>query len=224
MVPLPRDGAGIAVPAALLAQLADGLHAIAQPLTVLRGAVGAMQLSEKVASGDRRYVDMSADQIGRLCDMLANLRSLLDVAQSEAVCSPQDWHDLVGCVLEDYDGVSPTSGVRMAVTHPSHFMRVLADPARTEQAMRTALDMAQALASHGDEIQCRVLPDGLALQNEHGHGKGLSSSDRLSLSLVEAAIRSQRGTCRFIEDPFCLSIALPRAGSNITSDCLQAVV
>ena len=148
--PLPRDGAGIAVPAPLLARLADGLHAMAQPLTILRGVIGAMQLSEKVESGDRRYVDMSADQVGRLCDMLANLRCLLDVAQSEAVSSPQEWHELVGCVLEDYEGVLPTSGVRIVVAYPDHFMRVLADAARTEQAMRAALDMAKALASHGD--------------------------------------------------------------------------
>ena len=224
VLPLPRDGAGIAVPAPLLTQLADGLHAMAQPLTILRGAIGAMQLAEKDASVDRHYIDMSAAQIGRLCDLLADLRSLLDVTQSEAVCSPQDWQELVGCVLEDYEGVSPTSGVRMIVTHPECFMRVLADPARTEQAMRAALDMAQALASQGDEIQCRVLPDGLVVQNEHGLVKGLSSSDRLALSFVEVAVRSQRGTCRFIEDPFCLSIVLPRAGSNITSDYLQAVV
>jgi hypothetical protein len=224
VLPLPRDGAGIAVPAALLAQLADGLHAMAQPLTILRGAIGAMQLAERGASEDRRYVDMSADQIGRLCDLLANLRSLLDVAQSEAVCSPQDWHDLVGGVLEGYEGDLPTSGVRMVVTHLNDSMRVLADAARTEQAMRAALDMAQALASHGDEIRCRVLPDGLELRNEHGRGKGLNSSERLVLSLVEAAICSQQGTCRFIEDPFCLSVTLPRQGSNITSDCLEAVV
>lgn len=219
-----RDGAGIAASAPLLAQLADGLHAMAQPLTILRGAIGAMQLKEKGATEDWRYVDMSAAQIGRLCDMIAHLRSLLDVAQSEAVCSAQDWQELIGCVLEDYEGDLPRSGVRMVVKHPNHSMRVLADAARTEQAMRAALDMAQALASQGDEIQCRVLPDGLELQNEHGRGKGLNSSERLVLSFIETAIRSQQGIYEFIEDPFCLSIALPRAGSNITSDCLQAVV
>lgn len=222
--PLASDSAGITVPDPLLAQLADGLHAMAQPLTILRGAIGAMQLSERGASDDRRYVDMSAAQIGRLCEMLASLRSLLDVAQSVAVRAPQDWQELIGCVLEDYKGVSPTTGVRMVVTHPDHFMRVLADATRTEQAMRAALDMAQALASKGDEIQCRVLPNGLELRNDRGRVKGLSSSERLILSFIETALRSQQGTCEFIEDPFCLSIALPRAESNITSDCLQAVV
>ena len=222
--PLAGDSKGITVPDPLLAQLADGMHAMAQPLTILRGAIGAMQFAETFASGDRRYVDMSAVQIGRLCDMLANLRSLLDMAQSAAVCSPQGWQELIRPVLEDYEGDLPTSGVRMVVKHPNHSMRVLADAARTEQAMRAALDMAQSLASQGDEIQCRVLPDGLELQNEHGRGKGLNSAERLIFSFIETAIRSQQGICEFIEDPFCLSIALPRAGSNITSDCLQAVV
>ncbi len=65
-------------------QMADSLHAMAQPLTILRGALGAMQLSGKVAPENERYLEMSSMQIERLCEMLSNLRNLVDAAQLEA--------------------------------------------------------------------------------------------------------------------------------------------
>jgi nitrogen-specific signal transduction histidine kinase len=66
------------------AGLAQGLHAMAQPLTILRGAAGALQLSPSVSVSDRRYVEMCAVQAERLCEMIVGLRDRLDAAQSEA--------------------------------------------------------------------------------------------------------------------------------------------
>ncbi len=65
-------------------ELAEGLHAMAQPLTVLRGAAGALRLSSTVTVQDRRYVEMCDAQAERLCTMLASLRDLLDAAQAHA--------------------------------------------------------------------------------------------------------------------------------------------
>lgn len=72
------------IPTEIAAGLADGLHAMAQPLTILRGAAGALQLSSSVSVADRRYVEMCAVQAERLCEMIASLRDRLDAAQDEA--------------------------------------------------------------------------------------------------------------------------------------------
>ena len=65
------DGA-LAEPSSLLhAELADGLHAMAQPLTILRGAMCALTLREEMEPANRRYLDMSAKQVDRLCDLMA---------------------------------------------------------------------------------------------------------------------------------------------------------
>lgn len=208
----------------LLAQLADGLHAMAQPLTILRGAAGAMQMSERAAPEDRHYVDMFAVQVGRLCDLIAKLRSILDAAQFTAARERVDLQELAGPIVQDYAALLQQSGVRITMDKMPSSMPVFADAARTEQAMRAALDTAVAHSSRGDEIQCRILPDGFVLKNDYAHGRGLSSSDRLALSLVEAAILSQQGTYRFTEDPFRLSIGLPKAGTDITSECLTTAV
>lgn len=73
------------VDAETVAKLAEGLHAMAQPLTILRGATGTLKLSSAVSGPDRRYVEMCSTQAERLCVLLATLRDLLDTAQSEAV-------------------------------------------------------------------------------------------------------------------------------------------
>lgn len=197
---------------------------MAQPLTILRGALGVLQLSERVATEDRRYLEMSVAQIGRLCDMMTNLRNLLNATEFDPVCTQVDLGKLAGLILEEYAAASESSGVRMKAVHPDRPAFVSADAARTEQALRAALDTALGLAAHGDEIGCRILPDGFVLQNEHLRGKALSSSDRLALSLVEVAIRSQRGRYRLTEDPFLLAVRLPSAMADITSECWKEAV
>jgi hypothetical protein len=74
------------------AQLGKSLHAMAQPLTILRGATGALQLSSGISVPDRRYVEMCSAQAERLCEMLAGLRDLLDAAAPEppAHCAQTD--------------------------------------------------------------------------------------------------------------------------------------
>jgi hypothetical protein len=71
------------IDAQIAGELAERLHAMAQPLTILRGAAGALQLSSGLAGSDRRYIDMCSAQAERLCVMLAELRNRLDAAQSE---------------------------------------------------------------------------------------------------------------------------------------------
>lgn len=51
---------------------------MAQPLTVLRGALGALELRGATAAESTRYVEISSRQVDRLCDLLAGMRDLLD--------------------------------------------------------------------------------------------------------------------------------------------------
>jgi signal transduction histidine kinase len=69
-------------------ELDEGLHALAQPLTILRGALGALTMRgavpPQVAS---RYLEMSNTQVDRLCNMLSGLHNLLDGVRSEPACT-----------------------------------------------------------------------------------------------------------------------------------------
>lgn len=68
-------------------RLGDGLHEMAQPITVLRGALGAIQLRGALAADTLRYLDMSIQQVERLCGLLAAMQNLLDL-ENQAVTHP----------------------------------------------------------------------------------------------------------------------------------------
>lgn len=220
-------------PSALLSNLAEGLHAMAQPLTILRGALSAAGLRGTVAPEDQRYIAMSSAQVERLCDLLCKLRALLDVEQFPPSFTTFDLLELAGRAIGDSETVQHENGVRITPPPKNSVALVLADSGRTEQAVCTALSTVIALSSPGDELQCRVDVDAslarLVVQNGHRQGRNLSSADHLALSLIEASLASQRGTCVFTEKPLCLSITLPLAQAAqgtgyITSDCVNAAV
>jgi hypothetical protein len=72
----------------LCRELDQGLHALAQPLTILRGALGALTTRDAVpAQAASRYLEMSNTQVERLCSLLSGLQNLLDGARSAPACA-----------------------------------------------------------------------------------------------------------------------------------------
>jgi len=218
---------------ALLSNVAEGLHAMAQPLTILRGALGALALRGAIGAEGQRYLAMSTTQVERLCNLLCNLRALLDLEESSASRTTFDLLELVERAIEDSAAVQLEKGVRVVAPAKDSADLVFADAMRAEQAVHTALQTIVALSSPGDTVQCQTDTDGalvrLVLENAHQQGKGLSSADRLALSLIEASLASQGGACLFTEKPLCLSLMLPLAHTAqknryITSDCLKTAV
>ena len=200
--------------AALYSELADGLHAMAQPLTIVRGALCALTLNQDVPPTGQRYLEMSSVQLDRLCDLMSSLRSLLETTQFNANCVTVELWELISPILGDLDAALRKSGVQIAPANAEQSaIHAIAAPARTEQALRAALNTAVSVASRGDVILLDVLPhDGfvdLTIQNTNPHGKSLSSSDHLSLSLVKANVQSQQGIYECVEDPLRISLKLP---------------
>ena len=69
-------------------ELDEGLHALAQPLTILRGALGALTMHGAVPpQAARRYLEMSNTQVDRLCSLLSCLQNLLDDVRSAPACT-----------------------------------------------------------------------------------------------------------------------------------------
>jgi cellulose biosynthesis protein BcsQ len=157
---------------------------------------------------------MSSVQLDRLCDLMSSLRSLLETTQFNANCVTVELWELISPILGDLDAALRKSGVQIAPANAEQSaIHAIADPARTEQALRAALNTAVSVASRGDVILLDVLPhDGfvdLTIQNTNPHGKSLSSSDHLSLSLVKANVQSQQGIYECVEDPLRISLKLP---------------
>jgi hypothetical protein len=66
----------------------EGLHALAQPLTILRGILGALTMGDAVSpQAASRYLEMSNTEVERMCSLLAGLQNLLVRVQPEPACT-----------------------------------------------------------------------------------------------------------------------------------------
>jgi signal transduction histidine kinase len=193
--------------------LATGLHAMAQPLTILRSAIEVLVLPAGSNIDQRRYLEISAKQLARTCGMFASLQDLVTARMIEAQRTHFNLWDLLTPLIEDQRRLLLSVGVGIAVACAEPSASICGDAERTEQALVALLSLAASLSSRGDVIELHAAPANgfveLTLENACCHGKRLDSSQRLSLSVAEANILSQHGRCSIVEDPFRVSLALP---------------
>jgi hypothetical protein len=195
-------------------ELGDGLHALAQPLTVLRGALGALTMhgAARQETTDR-YLELSNTQVDRLCNLLSGLHSLLDGVRSEPVCTEIDLWDLTVSVLENRRDVASNNLPRISLAKPDGEFGVMADPARVEEALNAALNAIEAQSQSRDDISMDISRrDGfanLSLLCTRSNGEKLSAMNWLHLSAAKANVKKQHGTYDCSESPFQISIKLP---------------
>jgi hypothetical protein len=197
----------------LCEDFALALHAMAQPLAVLRGALGALKLRGVCNPDADRYVELSNTQVERLCTLLSGMRSLVDSFQFDAVCAPTNLRELIASIIENEEASLDRRGVRISTAKADREVRVLADPERTEFAIEAVLAAVSAASSQGDEIYLTVEPRGgfadVTVQAPHADKNKLTSIDRLRFSVAEAGVRSQKGLFQYREDPLRISLKLP---------------
>jgi len=199
--------------AKLYLDIADGLHAMAQPLTVLLGTLGNMKLRDRTEHDHRQCLDMSTRQVDHMCGLLSSLRDIVDARLFEAKRSRIDlWETLVP-IVEDHLAAHQGSGVEIKMVKPDHSVFVFGDPERTSQAFAAVLKVTASVSSPGDAIQALFQKRNgyleLIVQSEANHGKQLGSSDRLSLSSAAANIQSQQGRYECVESPLRILMSLP---------------
>lgn len=197
----------------LCARLSQGLHALAQPLTILRSAVAACSAPGVTPIDQRRYLELATLHMECTCRLYECLQDLVIASQMEAECEPIMLLDVLADVVHGQKVMLEAIGVELLVSMPDSLPSLQADVSRTLQALSAALMIAASVSSTGDLVEFVVSARNgyveLVLQNRRIHGRRPNSSERLSLALAEANIRSQQGEYEFDEDPFRVSFALP---------------
>lgn len=194
-------------------ELANGLHAMAQPLTMLRAAIEVLALPQSAGIDRGRYLEISAGAVDRTCHVFGRVQDLVAVTTIAAQRVRFDLWEVIAPVIEERRRRLETSGVAIAAAKTEAWEPIFGDASRTEQAVAVALQMAGELATRGDVIELsKCARNGfveLTIQNTRHHGKRIDSTARLNLALAEANVASQQGSCAFAEDPFRVSLALP---------------
>jgi len=210
--------------------LADGMHALAQPLTVLRGVLGAWKLRDSMKAKSDLYIEMSAKQVERMGELLSCMQDVLDTAEGEPKRARMDIGELMGLVLEGMGSdLREWKGtiVRVGLSDPVY---THGDAERTKRALRAAARVLVSSSLPGGAIWVSVRPlerhVEVKVEQKAAHGKVLGFAERLNLSLVETNIRAQGGTYKCVEDPLCISFTLPAESSEapapgLALDCAQ---
>jgi signal transduction histidine kinase len=195
----------------LQTNMAEGLHALAQPLTVLRGAIFACTNPDLGAAQHARYLRMAAEHAERACGLFECLQQLLAASQGEAAVEWVDLAELAAALAADQGPVLHAAGVGLAVECPQSSARVLAQETTLRQALFTVLQLAIALSSAGGQVALRVAPQAGSVDvTVASQGtRSLQAAERLSLAVAEAHLRHQRGEFTYREDPFQVSLSLP---------------
>jgi signal transduction histidine kinase len=205
---------------AFCADVADGLHALAQPLTILRSAITLMAAAQADGGDCARYMDLSTVQIERACRLFSSVQDLLAAKLVEADAEPIDMRNLLTRVIEERSHALDGRGIDLAAEISTAPAMAFGDLRRTERALAAALDAAVSVSSAGDVIQVdSSVSNGFlecAFQSTSRQDNNLKSSDRLNLSLTKANMLSQQGRYEFTQEPFRISLALPVHASEVT--------
>jgi hypothetical protein len=194
-------------------ELANGLHAMAQPLTVARGAIEVLRMPIAAYRDPERYLDLASQQIERVCHLFGCVQDLMLSRLVEARRDQFDWWEVITSLVEHHKVKLQTNGISLAVTRRAPRRPASGDPQRAERAVSAVLDAAAALASRGDTVDLTLDSsmdvNRLTISIPRAQIQHVDSSTRLYLSLAEENISSQCGTFQYTENPFCVSLILP---------------
>ncbi len=193
------------------ADLADCLHAMAQPLTILRSAIAMLSLANESEAPRHRCLDISSRQVDRVCNLFASLQTLVASRLESACSAPTDLKALLSQTVEDQTPAFRERGVDLATAQMDPLPPALGDVQRTEQAISAALEVALSASSQGDRIEIRANRVGRFIEVivAGEQCRSLNSGELVNLSVVKANILSQRGQYRLSAEPFCVTLALP---------------
>ena len=197
--------------------IADALHAIAQPLTVLQVRLDPTVTEEMNAEELRTLMADSAGQVGRLCNLFGYMQGFIVAHNTEPDFSEQD----VGVMLEHVaEGMSlfyQEAQKKLCLRLPKDRQLVVVDQKRVYQALSRILLVAFEVSLAGDVVELTGTPcsEGVRIVvRKRETYRALGKESALKLALAEANIERQGGKLTWSAEPFHVEIELRTAGSS----------
>jgi hypothetical protein len=195
----------------LCMNLSKGMHAAAQPLTILRASLDNIH-TDGMSTGElRELVASSTMEVERVCKLFSTLQQLVSAVSVKPELSEIPILPLLTRV---------TDGVELLFVQDGMFLRsiasdpcppVLINPARTLQALSSVLLVAHALSQPQDTIELIASASSsnavrVVVQNVHSYVDALNAEQSLNMALAEASIRSQQANLSWSLQPFSVQI------------------
>ena len=199
----------------LCSQLLQGMHAAAQPLTILLASLGTANTGRMSTAELRELSDSSAAQVQAVCTLFRYLQELLLAESTKAHLCPTSILPLLVHVVDGVELLFRKAGVSLSTSLPDSCQLVLIDRARTIQALTSVLLIVHALSSARDTVELILTSTPATVQivirNLHSPVQGINAEGSLSMALAETNMRSQQAGFSLSLQPFHVEIELQKA-------------
>lgn len=214
----------------LLEALSEGLHATAQPLTVLRATLEVASGNASCVSHYQKAIDTSLVEVSRVVDALGFVQELIRITRDLQEPVPVCVEAVVALVLEDLRCVVDDAGVSLNVRIPADIPTVMVVLSRLRQCLFHLVQQALSDAVTGDVIDLCSYADAREVQIVVGQERNLRSgrltdqgarrfvSEARGMALAEVLAISQKADLLWQARPFVARLRLP------ASPCSRAEV
>jgi hypothetical protein len=199
----------------LCSNLSYGIHAAAQPLTVLLASLGKAHTDRLNTEELRELTASSSEEVKRVCTLFSYLQDLVIAESIKPRLSATAILPLLASAAEAVKLLFHKDGMILSSTVPEACPLVLINRPRTLRAFSSVLLTAHALSTARDHVEL------IASSSNHGMQIVVRSSSlsmtaanaeaRLSMAAAEANIRSQQAGLQWSQQPFNVLIDLPKA-------------
>jgi hypothetical protein len=199
----------------LCSNLAQGIHAAAQPLTILLASLSKSHTDWMDSDELRELTASSAVEVQRVCNLFSCMQELVVAESIKPQVSPTPILPLLSYAVDGLNLVFEKNGITLSSAVPETCPPVLIDRARTLQALSRLLLVVLGLSGVQDTVELITSASDDAVQivvrNLHLSVAVLNPEAKLSLAVAEVNMRSQQAGLSLSLQPFTVCIDLPRA-------------
>jgi signal transduction histidine kinase len=206
----------------LLDALSEGMHTMAQPLTVLRATLEIAAGNACSVSHYQHAIDSSLAEITRISEAMGFVQELVRIARDAPEPSAMDLAAVVATVEEDLKCVLETAGIALEIDLRDDLPKVAASPSRVRQCLFYLMQHAVRACRSGGTIELAAQQMKrevhLVLRKWSSEPPRRESSDWEhglwgnvipSLMLAEALATGQEGRLEWQAEPFAACLSLP---------------
>lgn len=208
--PAPRSTSEV-----LCSNLSKGLHAAAQPLTILRAGLGIGLASPRNLDELLELTTSSYIEVERVCALFDYLQQLVLIASVKPSLTTVPILPLIADAAHGVYPLFENDGLTLTSIMPDACAPVLIDSVRTLRALSSVLLIVHGLSRARDTVELIVsssLPNSIRIvvRNLSLYLDALSEEASLSMALADANIRSQQAAFSWSLQPFSVQIELQK--------------
>lgn len=198
----------------LYSNLAQGIHAAAQPLAVLLASLSKAHTDRMNAAELRKLTASSAVEVQRVCRLFSCLQQLVMAGSIRPQLSSTPVIPLIAYAADGVNLLFQQDGITLTSVMPDSCPPALIDRARTLQALSSVLLVVHQLSATQDTVELIASSSANAVQivvrNANLSLAVINPEVRLSMAVAEANMRSQQAGLSLSLQPFTVHIDLPK--------------